>query len=63
MKSRISVVAPPKAAPYDVRFAVAVKHALQPRFNVTVGADLNPRRLIGQNVGSDHSFGIEMELL
>jgi len=65
VKGKFSVVQSPKPDDREFRLGFAVKQNLTERINVTVGADLNARAMLGTptSLGSTkpHSFGFEVK--
>jgi len=66
-KTKFAIVNAPNADDREFRFGVACKQNVSERVNVTVGADINARALLGapgkSNLGTTkpHSFGFEVK--
>jgi len=67
LKTKVTIVNAPNADDRELRFGVACKQNVSERVNVTVGADINARALLGapgkSNLGTTkpHSFGFEVK--
>jgi len=66
VKGKVSVIQAAKPEDKEFRVAIATKQNVTERVNVTVGADINARALLGapgkiQSSGKPHSFGFEVK--